>query len=127
MQRSSGAPSLAARTCAWGGTVLFLVSLSYFLFAYVVTFGETAVARGGPLRAAAIDVLLFSAFALHHSVFARERVRAQVARVVPPGLERSVYVWIASAGFIVVCALWQPVPGVAWTVTGPFRWVLVAL
>jgi protein-S-isoprenylcysteine O-methyltransferase Ste14 len=124
MQDSSGAPSLAARACAWGGTLLFFVSLSYFLYAYVVTFGETAVPRTDAGRAATVDVVLFTAFALHHSVFARERVRAQVARFVPPRLERSVYVWIASALFIAVCALWQPVPGVAWSVTGPFRWAL---
>ena len=34
-------------------------------------------------------------------------------------LERSFYVWIASLLFIAVCALWRPVPGVAWQVDGP--------
>jgi methanethiol S-methyltransferase len=126
MQGTSGAPSLAARACAWGGTLLFVASLSFFLFAYAVTFAETPPpgAAGVPV---ATNVLLFTLFAVHHSVFARARVRALVARVVPPELERSMYVWVASALFIAVCALWQPVPGVAWNVGGIARWLLVGV
>jgi protein-S-isoprenylcysteine O-methyltransferase Ste14 len=126
MRPTSGAPSLAARACAWGGTLLFFASLSFFLFSYAVTFAE-APPQGTATAAVAADVLLFTVFAVHHSVFARERARAWVARVVPPALERSLYVWIASALFIVVCALWQPVPGTVWTATGVIRWALVAL
>jgi len=127
MQGTSGAPPLAARACAWGGTLLFVASLSYFLYAYVVTFGETPSSGTPGAGAVAFNVFLFTAFALHHSVFARERIRTRVARVVPPALERSVYVWIASVLFLFVCALWQPVPGIAWIATGPLRWLLVAL
>ena len=125
MQGTSGAPSLAARACAWGGTLLFFASLSYFLYAYIVTYGEMPPSSGAT-HAVAVDVLLITGFALHHSVFARERVRARIARTVPPTLERSLYVWIASALFIAVCALWQPVPGVAWAAAAPLRWLLVA-
>jgi methanethiol S-methyltransferase len=125
MQAAGGAAAAGARAMAWGGAVFFFASLAYFLYSYAVTFGQPA--RGGEaVRAAAIDVLLFSAFALHHSVFAREAVRGAVARVVPPRLERSAYVWVASALFVLVCALWQPVPGVAWQVEGAGRWLLVA-
>lgn len=125
MRATSGAPPLAAQACAWGGTLVFVTSLSYFLYAYVVTYDE--MSSSGGAGAAAANVLLFTAFALHHSVFARERVRAQVARIVPPTLERALYVWVASLLFVVVCALWQPLAGVAWSVAGPLRWVLVAL
>jgi protein-S-isoprenylcysteine O-methyltransferase Ste14 len=68
--------------------------------------------------------MLFTIFALHHSVFARERVRTWMMRHVQPELERSVYVWIASALFIIVCASWQPVTGVAWQVEGPAVWIM---
>ena len=61
---------------------------------------------------------------MHHSVFARERVRAWVTRRCPPALERSFYVWVASLLFIAVCALWQPVPGVAWNADGAALWEL---
>jgi methanethiol S-methyltransferase len=126
MPATSGAAPLAARACAWGGTLLFFASLSFFLFSYVVTFGEAAPAGASAVPAITSDVLLFTIFAVHHSVFARQRVRGWVARVVPPTLERSLYVWIASAMFIAVCALWQPVPGIVWTATGVIRWLLVA-
>ena len=111
---------------AWGGAVLFLASLSFFLYSYAVTFGEIVGvppdAPGQRPRAILVNVVLFSIFALHHSIFARERVRAWVARVVPPPLERAWYVWVASVLFIAVCAWWQAVPGVAWRIEGVWRW-----
>lgn len=126
MQTAEGDAPQGARIVAWGGTVLFFASLGYFVFCYVTRFGRPTheAARGG---AAAFDVALFTVFALHHSLFARERVRAAVARIVPPRLERAFYVWVASALFIAVCALWQPVAGVAWDAQGALRWLLVAL
>jgi protein-S-isoprenylcysteine O-methyltransferase Ste14 len=47
-----------------------------------------------------------------------------VRRTWPPALERSLYVWIASLLFIVVCGLWQPVPGGWWDVQGSSRTVM---
>jgi methanethiol S-methyltransferase len=135
-------PSAGARMFAWTGALLFFASLSYFLFTYAVTFGETNAERGGlpaeagsdrpnaagstpgnDVAAVAIDVALFGIFALHHSIFARERIRAWVARVVPPRLERAAYVWAASLLFILVCAAWQPLPGTAWRLAGVWRWL----
>jgi protein-S-isoprenylcysteine O-methyltransferase Ste14 len=115
-----------ARTFAWLGAVLFLLSLSYFLFAYVVIFRAPAAA-GNAAAATAWNVALFTIFAGHHSLFARERVRAAVARMLPAGLERSFYVWVASLLFASVMFLWQPVPGVAWLVESGWRWPLWAL
>ena len=107
----------AARATAWAGAALFVLALGYFLLTYIITFGE--ITRG-PVSAAAIltDIALFTAFATHHSVFARNSVRALVARTVPPELERSAYVWVASLLLIIVCAWWRPVPGALWAVTG---------
>ena len=81
---------------AWGGALLFVASLGYFLVTYALTFGENQqTGTAGP--AIAWNFGLFTVFALHHSVFARTRVRAVVARTVPASLERSVYVWAAAA------------------------------
>jgi protein-S-isoprenylcysteine O-methyltransferase Ste14 len=114
------------RLCAWGGALLFALSLGYFLFTYAFTFRETQ--QSAPFLPAVLwNVTLFTVFALHHSLFARERVRAAVARTVPPALERSLYVWIASLLFIGVCALWQPLDGVVWSTPSPFGWLLYAL
>ena len=104
-------PRRGAGGLAWTGAVLFAGSLSYFLFTYAVTFGEITTGAVAPAAIAA-DLALFTIFALHHSVFARERVRAWMGRVVSPRKERSVYVWVASLMLIAVCALWQPVAGV---------------
>jgi protein-S-isoprenylcysteine O-methyltransferase Ste14 len=110
----------------WIGALLFVVSLAYFAFSYFWTFGAPRH-DGGTTGAAAWNVTLFTAFALHHSLFARTRVRAWMTRIVPPDLERSVYVWIASVLFLVVCAAWRPVPGVAWQADGAALWTLRAL
>jgi methanethiol S-methyltransferase len=108
------------------GALLFFLSLAYFLFSYVTVFGVPASA-GDLVVPITWNVGLFTVFALHHSLFARERVRAAVARALPQPLERSFYVWVASLLFIAVCALWRPVPGVAWQVEGPAAWGLRAL
>ena len=112
-----------ARAFAWAGAVLFAAALAYFLFSYSVTFGEIATGNA-TTRAVAINVLLFSAFALHHSVFARLPVRAFVRRIVPSQLERSAYVWVASLMLIAVCLYWQAVPGVVWQVSSPWNWAV---
>ena len=123
MHARPAALSTAALLFMWGGALSFFVSLVFFLFSYATTFGQAAP---GDAVAPAItwNIGLFTAFALHHSVFARHRVRQMIARALPQPLERSCYVWIASVMFIAVCALWQPVPGVAWQVDGMMTWVL---
>jgi protein-S-isoprenylcysteine O-methyltransferase Ste14 len=116
----------AARAFAWAGAVLFAAALAYFLFAYSVTFGEITEGDIDP-RTLLIDIALFSAFALHHSVFARNSARAFVRRIVPAHLERTVYVWVASLMLIGVCARWQAVPGVLWHVPPPWAWLMMAI
>jgi protein-S-isoprenylcysteine O-methyltransferase Ste14 len=110
------------RIFAWTGAALFAGSLLYFLFSYVVTFGEIAP---GPVRAAdvATNLGLFTVFAVHHSLFARERIRGVVARALSPAVERSFYVWAASLMLLGVCAWWRPLPGVVWQVGGPVAWL----
>lgn len=115
----------AARLITWGGALFFAASLAYFVYAFAFDFeaASSAVAASAPTRVT-WNVALFTIFALHHSVFARTRVRAWVARLCTPELERSVYVWLASALFLIVCAAWQPLPGTAWSASGYVRWLL---
>ncbi|MSO83297.1 MAG: hypothetical protein EXQ53_08390 [Acidobacteria bacterium] len=123
MRDHAAASPVSARIVTWLGAALFFVSLAYFLLSYVTRFG---VPTTGSDRAPAVvwDVALFTLFALHHSVCAREPVRRWVAQAVPAPLERSFYVWIASLLFLAVCALWRPVPGVAWVAGGRLLWAL---
>jgi protein-S-isoprenylcysteine O-methyltransferase Ste14 len=94
------------------GAGLFVLSLSYFVYSYWTVFG---IRTEGPLRMPFLvwDLVLFSVFALHHTVFARERIRQPLTQVLGP-LERSFYVWVASLLFIAVCKLWLPLPGNLW-------------
>ena len=109
------APSAAAQACAWGGAAVFVASLSFFLFSYDVTFA--VVATGSSYLIPIVwNVVLFSIFALHHSLFARTGLREWIARAAG-SLERSVYVWISSILLILVCAFWAPIPGLVWHVT----------
>jgi protein-S-isoprenylcysteine O-methyltransferase Ste14 len=105
--------------------MLFFASLGYFLFTYITTFGVPA-SGAVPVPAITWNVGLFTIFALHHSVFARTGIRRWVSRSFPD-LERSIYVWVASILFVAVCAMWRPVPGIAWNVTGPAAWLLWGL
>src|SRR5262245_49642392 len=107
------------------GAGLFVLALSYFIYRYWLVFGTPAE---GPLRTVLVvwNVVLFSVFALHHSVFARERIRGTITQLLGP-LERSFYVWLASLLFIAVCKLWLPLPGTIWEVSGVGRFALLLL
>ena len=110
---------------AWLGATLFFISLTYFAYFHLIVLGHRGdVAADRVPAAIATNVALFSAFALHHSVFARSGIKAALARVLPPAFERSAYVWIASLLFLAVCLLWQPLPGVAWEAAGLLRMLL---
>jgi protein-S-isoprenylcysteine O-methyltransferase Ste14 len=110
-----------------GGGLLFAGSLAYFGWQYLRGFDAPPAPDARAAPAIVVDLLLFTLFALHHSLFARTGLKAAVTRTVPASLERSVYVWIASLLFIGVCACWQPVPGMAWHVTGWTADLLLAL
>lgn len=109
------------RVIAWLGSAAFVASLGYTVYFYSVTLGSSAGAPGSTVRHVLIDSTLFSIFALHHSLFARARVKRWIARFVPAAAERSLYVWISSALLWMVCAGWQSLPGIAYDVGGAWR------
>ncbi len=118
--------SSAIVAAAWLGGAAFVASLLYFLYFYLVLLGRPAAGTDW-ITPAALDLALFVAFATHHSIMPRAGVKQALARVLPPERERSLYVWIASALFVVVCALWRPVPGVMYEVRGAWAWPLYAV
>lgn len=108
----------------WTGGALFVASIASFAVVYGVTLGHQPPPSDVSMwPAVLVNVSLFSAFALHHSVMARTGAKAWISRIVPPALERSVYVWIASSLFLAVLWLWRPLPGIAWEATGPAAWI----
>jgi protein-S-isoprenylcysteine O-methyltransferase Ste14 len=104
------------------GLAAFSVSLAFMGWWWAVPAGRGGT--GGGAAAALADVLLFSVFALHHSVMARSTPKRLLNRFVPPVVARSVYVWVASALLVSVCAWWQPIGGVLYDVRGPLAALL---
>jgi methanethiol S-methyltransferase len=96
------------RVFVWLGGVVFVGSLGFCAYAYSVRW---SVPHPGDSSALVFDAVLFSVFAMHHSVFARTPVKDWLSRLVPERLLRSVYVWIASLLLVTVCAAWKPIGG----------------
>jgi protein-S-isoprenylcysteine O-methyltransferase Ste14 len=96
--------------------------------------------RGGVLDGIVIgslaNIALVVAFGLQHSLMARKRVKAAMARIFPKGGMRILYVFTSSAVLIAMILLWQPLPGTVWHMEGEalrafmwtghvFGWVLL--
>ena len=107
-------------------TFLYLiVFVGDFLFATVtVDTGPQAPAA----VAAIIDVALIALFGLQHSVMARPRFKAWWTKIVPPPIERSVFVLAASLALVILFLCWRPIDIVVWDVRNPILhdliWVL---
>ena len=113
---------------AWAGGVLFAVALSWCFGAILFGMPQDRSANDSALTRLVINLALFAIFAGHHSVFARTAIKRLVTTYVPPELERSLYVWIASLLLIAVCVLWRPLPGVAYAHHGELaavHWTIV--
>jgi protein-S-isoprenylcysteine O-methyltransferase Ste14 len=107
---------MAARAFVWLGGALFVVSLGFCAWTYAVPFGRALPFTGWP--AMAVDAVLITVFALHHSVFARDGIKTRITRLVPVSLLRSTYVWIASTLLVLVCAMWRPIGGEVYRAQG---------
>jgi methanethiol S-methyltransferase len=108
---TTSSTTLLERAFVWIGGALFVGALTATVYVYAFSWSSTRLGRPILWPALPANLAWFLAFALHHSLFARERFKAWVARHVPDRLRRSVYVWIASALWFAVIAAWQPVGG----------------
>lgn len=107
------APGPATGVIVWLGGAAFVVSLAVTLGGFYIGMGPAPPGTDAGW-AALLDIILFSGFAVHHSLFARSAIKRWLAARVPAHLERSLYVWIASVLLVVVIAGWQPLPGRAY-------------
>jgi protein-S-isoprenylcysteine O-methyltransferase Ste14 len=99
---------VASRAFVWTGGALFVAALAWCAWWYLLIAGRPRPYHG--VAPIAVDALLFSAFALHHSVFASGAVKQRLERVAGT-VTRSLYVYAASGLLILVCAAWQPIGG----------------
>ncbi len=99
---------VGARAFVWAGGALFVASLGYCGWWYLFAAGVDRPWSG--FAPVAWDAALVALFALHHSLFARDGVKARLLPTFGEQL-RSLYVWLASVLLFVVCGAWQHVGG----------------
>jgi protein-S-isoprenylcysteine O-methyltransferase Ste14 len=58
---------------------------------------------------------------------ARARAKRAIARFVPPAVERSTYVLVATLAVILVMATWRPLPQIVWRADGTARVVVLVV
>ena len=99
------------------GVVCYLIFLVTFLYAiwFVWTLDAPRAAAPWP-RSLLINTGLLALFAVQHSVMARQWFKRGWTRLVPPPIERSTYVLVASAVLLVLFHTWQAMPTPVWSV-----------
>jgi len=105
----------------------FLASFTYaafFIGDMVVPKTIDSGAESPMLPAVAINALLLAAFAIQHSVMARQGFKRAWTQVVPRHLERPTYVLAASLLLMLVLWQWRPIPQTVWELHGVAATVL---
>jgi len=115
-----------------GRIVAFLYGIAAYViffvtFLYAIGFVEDMVVpktiddgpAGPPAQALIINLVLMSIFALQHSVMARPQFKRWWTKFVPPSVERTTYVLLASLALALLLWQWQPMPAVVWQIAEP--------
>jgi methanethiol S-methyltransferase len=107
------------------GVACYAVFFGTFLYAIGFVSGIAVpkdIDAGPEVRvdeAVAVNLLLLTLFAFQHSIMARKGFKRWWTQIVPPSVERSVYVLFASLVLILLFWQWRPIPMVVWSINDP--------
>lgn len=115
-----------------GRIVAFLYGIAsyavfFVVFLFAIGFVEGMVvpktidggAAGPPGRALIVDLLLMALFAVQHSTMARPQFKRWWTQFVPPSVERTTFVLLASLALALLIWQWQPLPATLWRIADP--------
>ena len=111
--------------------IFFATFLYLIAFVGDLPFVPRTVDVGGPeaplATAVVINIALIALFGLQHSVMARQGFKRAWTRIVPPPIERSVFVLAASLMLIILFLFWRPIPEVIWDIESPLASDIIAV
>jgi len=107
------------------GLVAYIVFFFTFLYAMGFVTGlvvpkaidDGMVVPAG--EAVVVNLILMALFAAQHSIMARKPFKEWWTQFVPPAIERSTYVLVASLLLALLFWQWRPLPTIVWQVTNP--------
>lgn len=128
-EHASSQNHLAGRIVAFlYGIVTYLIFFVTFLYAigFVEDLlvpktidGSPAIAGEPGLQALVVNLVLMTIFAIQHSVMARPQFKRWWTKVVPPAVERTTYVLLASLALALLIWQWRPMPAIVWQIADP--------
>lgn len=133
---SSAAPTpLAARIGVFAyGVLAYFAFFATFLYAigfvgnWLVPKSIDSGAAGATVPSLLINAALLVVFVLQHTIMARPGFKRWWTKYIPKSMERSTFVWAASASLALVFWQWRPLPQIVWSVgPGPAAWVLTGI
>jgi protein-S-isoprenylcysteine O-methyltransferase Ste14 len=128
--RALSRPTTAAEGLARIATLVYgiLAYAAFFgAFCYAIGFvGNWLVPKsidsgtpGAAIPSLLINGSILAAFVLQHTIMARPGFKRVWTRMIPRAAERSTYVLLASAIFVLLFWQWRPLPGIVWQTTSP--------